>query len=63
MVYKISTGDVPHTLILNCNGTSWTRNASPDPGNGNFLLGVSATSAKNAWAVVRAAAPQPIRAP
>ncbi len=40
------------TLILHWDGVSWTRVASPDPGSeGNYLSGVSAVSATDAWAV------------
>lgn len=47
-----STGQ--RTLILHWNGHKWHQVASPNPGGPtavNFLLGVTATSAKNAWAV------------
>jgi len=40
-----------HTLVLHWNGTSWKQVASPTPGSGGGLLGVTATSASNAWAV------------
>ena len=42
------------TLILHWNGKSWSQMPSPDPGgssHGNLLFGVSATSARDAWAV------------
>lgn len=40
------------TLIMHWNGTAWSRVASPNPaGKVNFLDGVSALSAGNAWAV------------
>jgi hypothetical protein len=40
------------TLILHWNGTRWSKVPSPSPGNdGNHLLGVSAISATDAWAV------------
>ena len=43
------------TLILRWNGTTWTRVPSPSPGTppvrDSVLLGVTATSAANAWAV------------
>ena len=42
------------TLAEHWNGTSWKRVASPDPagaGRDNLLLGVTAISARNAWAV------------
>ena len=43
----------PRTLILHWNGTSWSKVASPNPSStgSNWLYGVSATSASNAWAV------------
>src|SRR6266568_4599410 len=41
-----------HTLIERREGSSWTIVPSPSPGaGGNFLFGVSATSADDAWAV------------
>jgi hypothetical protein len=40
-----------NTVILHWNGTAWTRVPSPDPGHGNYLTGVAATSADSAWAV------------
>ena len=39
------------TLVLHWNGTSWKQVASPTPGSGGDLTGVTATSASNAWAV------------
>jgi hypothetical protein len=40
------------TLILKWNGHSWKRVKSPSPGfGGSYLRGISATSARNAWAV------------
>lgn len=40
------------TVILKWNGRSWTRVKSPSPGfGGTYLNGVTATSARNAWAV------------
>jgi hypothetical protein len=42
------------TLIARWNGTTWTQVPSPNPGGptaGNYLFGVAATSATNAWAV------------
>lgn len=42
----------PYTLILHWNGTAWARVATPSPGTRfNVLNGVSAVSARNAWAV------------
>jgi hypothetical protein len=51
-----STGPagLEQTLILHWNGRTWRRLPSPDPdgsNNDNFLTGVTATSAGNAWAV------------
>jgi hypothetical protein len=53
------TTGVGVTLILHWNGTSWTKLASPNPGDTtsgsglsfNYLYGVSADSAIDAWAV------------
>ena len=40
------------TLIENWDGTAWTQQPSPSPGNaGNALRGAAATSATDAWAV------------
>jgi hypothetical protein len=47
-------GTARQTLIERWNGTSWAVENSPDPGgnaNDNWLFGVSALSAQNAWAV------------
>src|SRR5260221_7651027 len=41
----------PKALILHWNGKAWTRVPSPSPAGGALLLGVTATSARNAWAV------------
>jgi hypothetical protein len=39
------------TLLLHWNGTRWSRVASPDTSSGlNILAGVTAASARNAWA-------------
>jgi hypothetical protein len=49
-----STSDFNRTLILHWNGRKWLRVASPNlggPGHDNFLSGIAATSAGNAWAV------------
>jgi hypothetical protein len=40
-----------HTLTLHWNGTKWKQVASPTPGSGGGLTGVTATSAGNVWAV------------
>ncbi len=47
------TGTKFLTLIEHWNGVKWKQFASPSPGGagGNFLTGVAATSATNAWAV------------
>ena len=43
---------VYRTLVLHWNGAKWTKVASPSPaGYSNYLGGVAATSASNAWAV------------
>jgi hypothetical protein len=40
------------TLIEHWNGSAWKRVTSPSPAGGNgYLIGVAATSARNAWAV------------
>lgn len=39
------------TLILRWNGARWVHVASPNPGSGNDLDGVAASSSANAWAV------------
>ncbi len=41
----------PATLIYHWDGSTWTRQASPNPGGGGFLNGVAAASASDAWAV------------
>jgi len=42
----------PQSLILHWNGTAWKQVPSPNPStSGDFLYGVAATSASNAWAV------------
>jgi hypothetical protein len=38
------------TLILRWNGTAWQHVPSPTPGSLSQLLGVTVTSARNAWA-------------
>src|SRR5690349_2778115 len=50
-VGEIVTGTGIQTLTLHWNGTSWKRQASPNPGVTSELFGVGATSASNAWAV------------
>ena len=52
--YYQTARDFRRTLILHWNGKSWTQVPSPNPGgpsHGNLLFGVTATSARNAWAV------------
>ena len=53
--YEPNTG-ATETLALHWNGTSWSKVASPNPGGTgffdvNYLSGVSANSATDAWAV------------
>jgi hypothetical protein len=53
-VGSYGNGTAIQTLIEHWNGTSWKKVASPDPGGparNNFLAGVAATAAGNAWAV------------
>jgi hypothetical protein len=52
-VPRCASGPVlPRTLIRRWNGTAWSTVPSPSPGaDWNYLFSVSATSAKNAWAV------------
>jgi hypothetical protein len=47
------TAFAEETLVLHWNGTKWSKVASPNPGGttSNFLTGVSAHSATDAWAV------------
>jgi hypothetical protein len=50
--YQDSTSGVDVTVSLRWNGQSWSKVATPDPSTSeNELLGVTATSAGNAWAV------------
>ncbi len=52
--YYQTARDFRQTLILRWNGKSWTQVPTPNPGgpsHGNLLFGVTATSARNAWAV------------
>ncbi len=49
-----SNGTAYQTLIARWNGSSWAQESSPNPGGStrdNYLLGATATSASNAWAV------------
>ena len=49
-----SNGTAFQTLIVDWNGSSWTRPSSPNPGGSardNSLYAAAATSASNAWAV------------
>jgi hypothetical protein len=51
-VYSNGTSD--QTLVARWNGTAWKKVPSPDAGGpsaSNFLVGVAASSANNAWAV------------
>jgi len=41
----------PTPLILRWNGRTWKRVASPEPPAGGALIGLTSTSASNAWAV------------
>ncbi len=53
-VGSYAVGTAVHTLIMHWNGKAWKKVASPNPGSTtahNFLFGVAATSAGNAWAV------------
>jgi hypothetical protein len=53
-VGNYSTSTVPYgAFISRWNGTTWTKVATPNPGlaNGSSLLGVSALSRADAWAV------------
>ena len=51
--YINPTTGAEETLVLHWNGTKWSKVASPNPGGttSNFLTGVSAHSATDAWAV------------
>jgi hypothetical protein len=50
--YLPASGHPSSTLILHWNGRKWSRVASPNPGfQTNDLLGVSALTPKDAWAV------------
>jgi hypothetical protein len=46
------SGNPPsRALLLRWNGVRWVRTASPEPGTDSLLTGVSAPSARDAWAV------------
>lgn len=50
---SFDSSGISHTLILHWNGHAWSKVASPNPGGASgfdFLNGVTATSASNAWA-------------
>jgi hypothetical protein len=47
----VAASAVAETLILRWNGNAWKRVPSPSHATGSGLLGVVATSARNAWAV------------
>jgi alpha-tubulin suppressor-like RCC1 family protein len=49
--YCFGPGATPGTLILHWNGTTWKRIPSPSPAGGSLLSGITATSARDAWAV------------
>ncbi len=53
--YTVSTNQVVRTLIEHWDGTSWSRVASPSPGDGlarfSTLAAVTAVSASDVWAV------------
>jgi len=52
--WSVGVYDAPgrpkRTLILRWNGERWIKVASPNPGQSPWLVGVAATSRKNAWA-------------
>jgi hypothetical protein len=48
--YRDDAGDT-FTLVLRWNGTAWKHQRSPSPEGVDYLAGVVATSATNAWAV------------
>jgi hypothetical protein len=50
------TGSEPRALVLRWNGTAWKRVPSPTRAGASELYGVTATSARNAWAVGAAGA-------
>ena len=47
----VAASAVAETLILRWNGNAWKQVHSLSPATGSGLLGVVATSARNAWAV------------
>src|SRR5438874_5153729 len=49
--YALDTMSYAHALVLHWDGNSWIQVASPTTGANNILLGVSATSANDVWAV------------
>jgi len=49
--YEDNTTGRTDSLVLRWNGTKWTSATVPEPGTTDVLLGVTATSATNAWAV------------
>jgi hypothetical protein len=49
--YFDTATNVDETLVLHWTGTAWTQVASPSPGSSDALLGVSADSTSDAWAV------------
>jgi hypothetical protein len=50
-VGSIVSGGVSRTLVLRWNGSRWARVMSPNPGASSSLIGVSASSDGNVWAV------------
>jgi hypothetical protein len=48
--YATTSSGAARTLVLHWNGTAWTKVASPNPGSGSNLQGVSALSPSDAWA-------------
>jgi hypothetical protein len=50
--YYVTSTNTTQTLILHWDGTAWDQVSSPSPARlTNYLYGVAATSASNAWAV------------
>jgi len=49
--WAVGYADPGQTLITHWDGAGWTQWPSPDPGNQDRLLGVTALTASNAWAV------------
>jgi hypothetical protein len=49
--FKVNSGGPQQALIEHYDGHKWTQKTSPHPGRTSKLLGVTATSSGNAWAV------------